>query len=199
MADDPVQAAIDVALQHLQNERSTLVAQVQDLHRKRDLAARELSRVDAAIASLKEVRGGAGTDVVSGSSDDELPADTGSPYNVPLLPDVPPGQARLEPFITPSGNGKNLQSTYMVAAVVDAIAEPVTREALQRAFFKYFGPNQLAQYWKRPEKAFNSALQRAVERDMINRVEYPDGGEVYVGGWRIANSARRQRPRLEVD
>ncbi|ASW99449.1 MULTISPECIES: hypothetical protein [Mycobacterium] len=199
MAEDPVRAAVDVALQQLQAERSSLVTQVQDFQRKRDEAAGQLSRVDAAIASLKEVRVGAEANLSGESADDEIVADSGDPYDVPPLPAVPPGPGRLEPFIKSSGAGKNLQSTYMVAAVVDAIAEPVTRDVLQRAFFDYFGHEQLAPYWTRPEKAFLSALQRAVERDMINRVEYPNGGEVYIGGFRVVDAHRRQRVKLKVD
>ncbi len=77
----------------------------------------------------------------------------------------------------------------MVAAVVDAIAEPVSRGRLQEAFFDYFGRELLAAYWQQPGKAFRSALQRAVERDLINEVPYPDGdGVVYIGGFRAGEA-----------
>lgn len=94
------------------------------------------------------------------------------------------------PYLTPGkdeGDKGSLQSAHMVAAVLDRIGEPVSRDKLQTAFFDFFGEEVLGIYWSQPIKAFRSALSRAVERDIINEVELPDGGgTVYLGGWRIS-------------
>lgn len=181
------------ALEQLRAERAEVGTRLAAMQREMHEVAAQLQRLDVAIAAL-----GGGEPDGGFAADAKLvrPAAVSEDLDVPRLRlDAPKGSMqRIAPFIT-RGVGKErdgLQSAKMVAAVVDYLGEPVSPEKLKVAFFDHFDRDLLKEhYWQDPDKAFRSALRRAVERDTINEVQYPDdGGVVYISGWRIARGAR---------
>lgn len=173
------------ALEELQAERNALLDHLQAMQREVEIAARQVNKLNEAIQALIGLRpelvaADSGRDAIRGRgfAQAELPGfDSPHPELIAAFFDVPPGPERLRPFVTPGGDGKNLQSAQMVAAVVEALGNPVRRDQLQREFFDYFGSELLSEYWQQPEKAFRTALRRAMERELIVALEPENGGE----------------------
>jgi len=185
MAGDRIVAA----LEELQAERGVVLENLQHHQRQVEHAVSQVNKLNEAIQSLISLRPEL-IDHNRGAGSDETDAHTPltDPTEVPPLPTESDPVTRLQPFITPGGDGKNLQSAHMVAAVVDSLGQPVTRDVLQHAFFDYFTYVHLSGYWQQPEKAFRTALRRAVERDMVLEVRSQGDPTLYTGGF------RRRRP-----
>lgn len=173
---------VESALEQLKVERAIVGDRLLDLQQQMQHAAAQLQRLDSAIAALDtEVH------VIADFKMGQPPA-ASADLNVPRLrQNLPRGsEDRILPFVT-RGVGKQrdgLHSAKMVAAVADALATPVSRERLKAAFFDYFDRDLLGKYCDDPDNAFRSAFGRAVDRDMVLPVVYPDGQTVYTGGFR---------------
>jgi hypothetical protein len=182
---------INSALEQLKAERASVGERMSALQREMQDTAAQLQRLDGAIAALD-----ADAHLMAEFKMGQPPA-VGGDLDVPRLRhDIPRGsEDRILPFVT-RGVGKErdgLHSAKMVAAVADALATPVSREKLKAAFFEYFDRDRLGKYWDDPDKAFRSAFRRAVERDMVLPVEYPNGQTVYTGGFREVTADRPRR------
>ena len=185
MVADSVAATIN----ELEQKRAALGERMAFHQRAGAEAANELQHIDNALRALKALP----TSGADGGDSPEWemgrpPRDAES-HTVPKLnPDIPPGPSRLIPFAGRAvGQDRDgLRSPHMVAAMVDYLAAPVTQERLQKAFFTYFDHDLLSSYWKQPERSFRTALQRAVEREMVTKITYPgDQGTVYMSGFRV--------------
>jgi hypothetical protein len=171
---------IIAALEELQAERDTVLEQLQHLQRQVERTVGQVNKLNEAIQSLISLR----PELINHHVDAIHNEPYSDPTEVPALIEDPDPVARLKPFITPGGDGKNLQSAQMVAAIVDAIGQPAPRHVVQREFFKYFTEIHLSVYWQQPEKAFRTALRRAVERNMVLAVDDGSGTSLYTGGFR---------------
>lgn len=181
---------ISAALNALKGEREVVGRRLSGLQRELQESAALLQRLDNAIASLEADAG-----LMAQYGMGQPPAVPGD-LDIPRLqPNLSPAQ-RLTPFLT-RGVGKErdaLQSAKMVAAVVDYVGTPSSREQVRVAFFEYFGREYLmSSYWNDPDKAFRSAFRRAVEREMVVPIVYPDGQTVYMGGFREIGADRPMR------
>ncbi|WP_241473242.1 hypothetical protein [Mycolicibacterium neoaurum] len=172
------------ALKALKDERAVVGERLLELQREIDATAAQLQRLDAAISALEIVTDPPARDYNLGRA---MPRSDNA--NRPRLQhDAPRGSgSRLIEFISHTAGEEGratLQPTNMLLAVLDDLGEPVSRDRLKEAFFDYFDRETLKTYWLDPDKAFRSALRRAVEREIINTVDYPNGQVVYMSGFR---------------
>lgn len=94
-----------------------------------------------------------------------------------------PTPAILRPYVAPGG-GSRLKSKRMLFDLFkEAVKEPVTRDQLRERFFEHYGRKNLEMYWKRPDNALNTAIDRAVEDHYIEAIPIEGGETLYRGGW----------------
>ncbi|WP_136622983.1 hypothetical protein [Mycobacterium pseudokansasii] len=179
MSDDQLGAMLE-ALQWEQGDVEQRVKQVQQELRE---AENRLTDLNTAIAALKRLQAGgehrdrAGNREVSDFSD----AAAGPRHVISGSPDaVVPGARRtdvperLRKYV-PAG-GQRLRSKLMVFDLLQNIGRPVTRDELRHEFFDFYGREELETYWMRPENALNTAIDRAVEDQLILEHEEAHGG-----------------------
>ncbi|MGV0715904.1 hypothetical protein ABQE93_10905 [Mycolicibacterium sp. XJ662] len=102
-----------------------------------------------------------------------------------VSPPVAPPQ--LEPYVAPGG-GTRLKSKRMIFDLMKVIGEPVTREQLRQRFFDHYGREELEKYWKRPDNALNTAIDRAAEDHYIEAVEVEGHDTIYTVGFQDSDT-----------
>lgn len=96
-----------------------------------------------------------------------------------FAPPVP--SPHLSKYVAPGG-GTRLKSKRMLFDLLKSINAPVNREELKQRFFDHYGREELERYWKRPDNALNTAIDRAIADECILPVAV-DGEETrYIAG-----------------
>lgn len=168
------------ALQVLRAEYEGAKAEVDRLESELDSAKVQLKRILTAVQSLEEL--------VGEPKHDDLPHET----HLADTQDVVGGDAEgvwdiaaevsepLAPYIQP--NGRRLRSKMMLFDLLVSVGEPVTKDELRHRFFCHFGREEIERYWKRPENALNTAIERAVEDHVLLEAPGGSGQTVYTTG-----------------
>lgn len=176
MANDKVVDALKV----LRAEYGDAKAEVDRLESELDAAKVQLKRILTAVQSLEELVGEPKNDDVAlafrmANTKNVVGRDDGGVWEVAA--DV---SERLAPYIQP--NGRRLRSKMMLFDLLVSVGEPVTKDELRQRFFSHFGREDIERYWKRPENALNTAIERAVEDHILLEAPGGSGQTVYTTG-----------------
>jgi hypothetical protein len=189
---------VETLLAALRAEREAVAAEVIELQQRLNGADVSLTKLNGAIASLElllepiEVSGRprdggrAQHPTLENLDNSQNPADVVADH---IRVEVK-GHAkrstdlsdRLRPYV-PAG-GQRLRSKQMVFDLLNHLAIPVTRDELRTAFFDYYGRENMERFWQRPENALNTAIDRAIEENIIREVSRMDGEPRYSTGMR---------------
>jgi hypothetical protein len=187
-------------LVELRSNRDAAAKQVNEYEVKLEKAKVEVSRYTAAIESLElldaptEVQPpSAAVTGLEATPNRDTPR-TAAPVLDAVVAetrrkDLP---ARIAPY-APIG-GKRLKSKLMVFDLLKKIGQPVPRHQLCSQFFEYYGRDDLAKFWQRPDNALSTAIDRARDEGLILEVESRDGGPaLYTVGW---EDSRTDKPAM---
>lgn len=96
-----------------------------------------------------------------------------------VAPPVP--SPHLSKYVAPGG-GTRLKSKRMLFDLLKSISAPVGREELKQRFFDHYGREELERYWKRPDNALSTAIERAIADEYIIPVEVAGEETRYIAG-----------------
>jgi hypothetical protein len=192
------------ALEELCSERDALVAQAHGLRAELGEIEARVDELNTVIVPLEALVSGttsrhtaAANDAVA---DDVTGLRTVSTSPVPEINDQPDVPEVFRRYLPRGGEGKRLRSTLMVSDIVDMIGEPVTKETLRCKFFGHFGRDNLARFWASPDNALNTAINRAIEEELITKVPGVDGrAALYTGHFRDSETGRPAMPAIYVE
>jgi hypothetical protein len=94
-----------------------------------------------------------------------------------------PPPPKIAPYI-PAIGGKRLKSKLMIFDLLKTINEPVTRDQLRQLFFDHYGREDLKRYWRKPDNALATAIDRAVADHYIETIEAEGRDTLYTIGWK---------------
>lgn len=143
----------------LESEAQTLRTRIAVLSKEMDEKLARLNDIETVVQTLRRLSGDTQPEVV---------------------PDPGPWHLKLPAFDL--GDRKRVPSPDLVAALVSAVDQPLTREEI-RTYFQDAYP-AVVDGWSNPVNALNNAIARAVERG--NLIELDDGSFVR------ANDGRRK-------
>lgn len=174
--------------------RAQLEDAVMDLKKKQEefnSAKDVVTRIEAALHSLDALSNlyalplyPPSTETSHRQPDFIIETESGSRWTSEVKASVPPPvpPSHLEPYLAPGG-GTRLKSKRMLFDLMKIIAQPVTREQLRQHFFDHYGREDLERYWKRPDNALNTAIDRAAEDHYIKAVEVDGRDTIYTIGF----------------
>jgi hypothetical protein len=160
-------------------------------HEEFNSAKEVVARIEAALNSLDNLYTLYSLQLytpTTGASDKQsdfvFETESGSRWTAEVKTSVPPPVTppHLQPYVAPGG-GTRLKSKRMLFDLMKNIGEPVTREQLRQRFFDHYGREHLARYWKRPDNALNTAIDRAAEDHYIEAVQVDGHDTIYTVGF----------------
>jgi hypothetical protein len=185
-------------LVELRSNRDAAAKQVYEYEVKLEKAKVEVGRYNAAIESLELLD--APTELPATPSTSvtglEAPSNRETRRTTAPFPDAVVAEtrrkdmpARIAPY-APIG-GKRLKSKLMVFDLLKKIGQPVPRHQLCSQFFEYYGRDDLAKLWQRPDNALNTAIDRARDEGLLLEIKSPDGGPaLYTVGWEDSETGK---------
>lgn len=161
MTQDPLYATLET----LRSEREGAEHDANELSQKLQAISQRLTHLRGAIENIEALLGVASVEdeaVLGENLDNDEDSSTGVAARVVDFTNVEDGP-RYEPAAK-----KRVPSTVWVAEVVERLGRPVDRNEIFKAFRHY---KNFPDSWTNPRNSVNNALARAVERDLVLKID----------------------------